>query len=82
MGAPPVHRDEFDQSSGFDELNDWTPESNADDALRPGSRVFHPSFGEGLVIQVDGDDRDSKATVRFATGLEKRIISRFLTRSG
>jgi len=82
MSSPPVKRDEFDQSSGFDEFEDWTPESAEQSAMRPGSRVFHPSFGEGVVVQIDGDDRDAKATVRFATGLEKRIISRFLTRAG
>jgi hypothetical protein len=82
MSSPPVKRDEFDQSSGFDEFEDWTPESAEQSVMRPGSRVFHPSFGEGVVLQIDGDDRDAKATVRFATGLEKRIISRFLTRAG
>ena len=80
MAAPPVQRDAFDQSSGFDDLDDWTPEGAAEGLLREGSRVFHPSFGEGRVVQIDGDERDAKATVRFATGMEKRIISRFLTR--
>tara|TARA_B100000405_G_scaffold136673_1_gene95502 strand:- start:176 stop:424 length:249 start_codon:yes stop_codon:yes gene_type:complete len=82
MSAPPVVRDEFDQSSGFDDLDDWSPDSAAESALRAGSRVFHPSFGEGVVLQIDGSDLDAKATVRFATGLQKRIISRFLTRAG
>ena len=30
-------------------------------------------------FEVEGDDRDAKAKVRFATGVEKRIFSRFLT---
>ena len=80
MAAPAVQRDDFDQSSGFDDLDDWTPEGASAGVLRPGSRVFHPSFGEGMIVQIDGDERDAKATVRFSTGLEKRIISRFLTR--
>jgi DNA helicase-2/ATP-dependent DNA helicase PcrA len=80
MGSPGSKGDEFDQSSGFDDLDTWTPEGDVGEGLRPGGRVFHPSFGEGVIVQIDGDDRDAKARVRFASGLEKRIITRFLTR--
>ena len=79
MGSPRVRRDEFDQSSGIDDLDAWSSEAGGRDRLGPGSPVFHPSFGEGVVLEVEGDDRDAKAKVRFATGVEKRIISRFLT---
>jgi DNA helicase II / ATP-dependent DNA helicase PcrA len=42
-----------------------------------GTRVAHPSWGEGVVLACDGQGKDAKATVRFATG-EKRILVRFL----
>lgn len=80
MGSPRPKGDEFDQSSGFDDLDTWTSKGDVSEGLRPGGHVFHPSFGEGVILQIDGDDRDAKARVRFAGGLEKRIISRFLTR--
>lgn len=32
----------------------------------PGQRVFHPKFGEGVVLAVQGQGADAKAQVRFA----------------
>jgi DNA helicase-2/ATP-dependent DNA helicase PcrA len=43
-----------------------------------GSRVRHPSFGEGLVLGTDGSGRDAKVAVAFFSVGEKRVLARFL----
>jgi DNA helicase-2/ATP-dependent DNA helicase PcrA len=43
-----------------------------------GSRVRHPSFGEGLVLSADGSGRDAKVAVSFFSVGEKRVLARFL----
>ena len=50
--------------------------------LDEGSTVFHPSFGEGRVLTLDGQGRDAKARVLFDDGGERRILARFLTLVG
>ena len=41
-----------------------------------------PTFGEGVVVACDAGGRDAKATVRFYTVGEKRVLARFLARAG
>lgn len=45
--------------------------------LGPGSQVEHPSFGMGVVLEVDGSP-DPTATVKFSGWSTKRIKVRFL----
>jgi DNA helicase-2/ATP-dependent DNA helicase PcrA len=61
----------YDQTSDFDFKH----------TLR-GVRVRHDQFGEGVVVQCDGDGPNAKLTVRFGepVGL-KRVVARFLSRA-
>ena len=47
-----------------------------------GEAVVHDALGEGLVVACDGVGRDAKVTVRFYEAGEKRVLARFLRRSG
>jgi DNA helicase-2/ATP-dependent DNA helicase PcrA len=46
----------------------------ADAGFAPGERVFHPKFGYGLVLGVEGD----KLTVDFDKAGEKRLLASFV----
>ncbi len=60
----------YDQTSDFDSARN----------LR-GVRVRHNQFGEGEIIQCDGDGPNAKLTVRFQTVGLKRVVARFLSRA-
>ncbi|MCD4829253.1 MAG: UvrD-helicase domain-containing protein [Candidatus Cloacimonetes bacterium] len=45
---------------------------------RIGARVRHKSFGEGVVLNVDGDGLDARLTVSFSGGQMKRIVGSFV----
>lgn len=45
--------------------------------IGPGTRVRHPSFGDGVVVDVSGGGLDSVIRVRFDDGVEKRMMVRF-----
>ena len=45
--------------------------------LRPGTRVRHPLFGVGTVVQSDGSGEDLKLTVSFAGVGAKRLVARY-----
>jgi DNA helicase-2/ATP-dependent DNA helicase PcrA len=46
--------------------------------FRRGARVFHNSFGEGTVMESDGDGRDARLTIRFSSAGVKRVVARFV----
>jgi DNA helicase-2/ATP-dependent DNA helicase PcrA len=50
--------------------------------FKPGERVLHATLGEGIVVACDAGGMDAKATVRFFTAGERRVVARFLTRDG
>ncbi|GAO02590.1 ATP-dependent DNA helicase PcrA [Anaeromyxobacter sp. PSR-1] len=50
-------------------------------AFSRGERVAHASLGEGVVLACDGGGPDAKATVRFASVGDKRVLARFLRRA-
>jgi DNA helicase-2/ATP-dependent DNA helicase PcrA len=70
--------------------NDWSEfsqampsyedESQDNETIGPGSRVFHPKFGTGSVLRINGNGENATIEVRFAGGVSKKIIARFLTR--
>ena len=60
-------------------MPDYESFSQDEVRLGPGSRVFHPSFGEGTVAELSGAGSEAILRVRFAAGLEKRILARYLT---
>jgi DNA helicase-2/ATP-dependent DNA helicase PcrA len=47
-----------------------------------GARVVHAQFGSGVVVGQEGHGPDARLTVRFAGGLTKRVLARFLSLVG
>jgi DNA helicase II / ATP-dependent DNA helicase PcrA len=45
--------------------------------LRPGSRVRHPTFGEGTIISIEPLDDDTKLVVRFSSVGQKTLRAKF-----
>ena len=45
--------------------------------LRPGSRVRHPTFGEGTILSVEALDDDTKLVVRFSSVGQKTLRAKF-----
>jgi DNA helicase-2/ATP-dependent DNA helicase PcrA len=44
--------------------------------LRPGTRIVHPKFGEGLVLTVTGAGRETKAEIEFeGVGTKKVVVA-------
>jgi DNA helicase-2/ATP-dependent DNA helicase PcrA len=44
--------------------------------LRPGTRIVHPKFGEGLVLTVNGSGRETKAEIEFeGVGTKKVVVA-------
>jgi DNA helicase-2/ATP-dependent DNA helicase PcrA len=61
---------------------DWENESQDRDEspFKPGRRVFHPSFGEGRVVDLEGQGERAKVTVQFRDGQTRKLIAKVLTR--
>lgn len=55
------------------------PSAQAPVTLAAGTRVRHPSFGEGTVRAVQGEGPEAKVTVEFAKKQKKVLMARFLT---
>ncbi len=50
------------------------PEPTGRRGFRPGQRVRHPKYGEGIVYQREGEGEDAKITVKFiGVGLKKLV---------
>jgi DNA helicase-2/ATP-dependent DNA helicase PcrA len=62
------------------EVPDYEGESQDPGSLRPGARVYHPRFGDGVVTWSSGDGDQDRADVRFAGGEVRRIQLGYLTR--
>jgi DNA helicase-2/ATP-dependent DNA helicase PcrA len=46
-------------------------------AARRGSRVRHPTLGQGVVLEIDGEGDDTKLTVFFEKAGKRRLIARY-----
>jgi len=46
--------------------------------FRIGQRVFHETFGQGEVLNVEGSGKDAKLTISFSKGELKKIIGTFV----
>ncbi len=66
---PPAHGDEPYYPV---EDEDQTPA-----AVRPGTRVRHPQFGIGTIVEVEPSGDDVKLTVRFASVGQKKLYARY-----
>ncbi len=65
------------RTSYVDEFPDYENMSQERSGLGPGTRVAHPSLGEGVVIDVSGSGFDAVLNIRFDDGIEKRIMVRY-----
>jgi DNA helicase-2/ATP-dependent DNA helicase PcrA len=45
--------------------------------FRPGQRVRHPKYGEGIVYQREGDGEDAKITVQFPRFGLKKLVEKY-----
>ena len=53
------------------------PEATGKRGFRPGQRVRHPKYGEGIVFRREGDGDDAKLTVKFSGFGEKKLVEKF-----
>jgi DNA helicase-2/ATP-dependent DNA helicase PcrA len=53
------------------------PAINGATGLRKGQRVMHSKYGEGTVLQREGDGEDAKLTVLFARHGMKKLMEKF-----
>ncbi|HEY1806442.1 MAG TPA: 3'-5' exonuclease, partial [Terracidiphilus sp.] len=53
------------------------PETTGASGLRKGQRVMHAKYGEGTVLQREGDGEDAKLTVLFAHHGMKKLMEKF-----
>jgi DNA helicase-2/ATP-dependent DNA helicase PcrA len=49
------------------------PEPGGKVGFKPGQRVRHPKYGEGMVYQREGEGENAKLTVKFPSGLKKLV---------
>jgi DNA helicase-2/ATP-dependent DNA helicase PcrA len=45
--------------------------------FKPGQRVRHPKYGEGIVYQREGNGEDAKITVKFQTFGVKKLVEKY-----
>lgn len=71
--------DEDSEGRYIDRSYDQSAEWIASQDVR-GAKVLHSQFGEGEILQCDGQGPNAKVTVRFRTVGLKRVVARFLSR--
>lgn len=45
--------------------------------VQKGTRVSHPTLGEGVILEVDGSGSDAKLTIYFDSAGKRRLIARY-----
>jgi DNA helicase-2/ATP-dependent DNA helicase PcrA len=53
------------------------PKSSSRTSFRPGQRVKHPKFGEGVVYQREGEGENAKITVQFPRFGLKKLVEKY-----
>ncbi len=56
---------------------DQPAEAQGRTGFRPGQRVRHPKYGEGMVYQREGDGEDAKITVQFPKFGLKKLVEKY-----
>ena len=41
-------------------------------------KVYHPSYGPGVVLSVEGKGAEARVLVRFAGAIRKKIVAKYL----
>jgi DNA helicase-2/ATP-dependent DNA helicase PcrA len=78
--APVPHKPAaFERSKNLKPLHENTggTAANIVNQLEPGSRVIHDRFGMGVVVGIEGDEADQKATIAFENAGEKKLLLKF-----
>jgi DNA helicase II / ATP-dependent DNA helicase PcrA len=77
-------RDELDQRADWGESGYRIEERTSTDVeFAPGSRVFHATFGEGLVVSADGSGKQRRLTIDFPKPVGRKVIvARFVEPRG
>ena len=70
---------EFFASRGkkFSLSKEAPPETHGKSGFRPGQRVRHPKYGEGMVYQREGDGENAKLTVQFHKFGLKKLVEKY-----
>ncbi|HET9180716.1 MAG TPA: UvrD-helicase domain-containing protein [Candidatus Angelobacter sp.] len=70
---------EFFASRGkkFTRPQNSSEEPKSKTSFRPGQRVKHPKFGEGVVYQREGEGENAKVTVQFPRFGLKKLVERY-----
>ena len=53
------------------------PASTGRTGFKPGQRVIHPKYGEGMVYKREGDGEDAKITVQFPRFGLKKLVEKY-----
>jgi DNA helicase-2/ATP-dependent DNA helicase PcrA len=53
------------------------PASTGRTGFKPGQRVIHPKYGEGMVYKREGDGEDAKITVQFPRYGLKKLVEKY-----
>ncbi|MEN8160607.1 MAG: 3'-5' exonuclease, partial [Myxococcota bacterium] len=79
LGAPSYERSAFDGPSYDYSYDQRAPAAagDGDGAVRHGTRVRHPIFGAGTVLEVSGTGRDQALRIRFDRAGVKKIVVRY-----
>ena len=75
--AAPVSRSRPRRRRPRDVFPDYESYSQEERGLSPGTRVMHPRWGEGVVLDVSGIAGDAVALIRFADEIEKRVMVKY-----
>ena len=59
------------------ERSEGAPEPAGKRGFRPGQKVRHPKYGEGVVYRREGEGEDAKITVKFPRFGEKKLVEKF-----
>ncbi len=62
------------ESDVFPDYENFSQESHG---LEPGARIAHPSWGEGVVLDITGSGFDAIVRIRFDDDVEKRVMVRY-----
>lgn len=77
MIRPPARRIITTRSAAPSPAEDESFEPDNPDKLQSGMKVKHPRFGQGRILQIEGEGNNRKATVFFAESGQKQLLLRF-----
>ena len=58
-------------------IDDYDTDVDASDRLKLGQRVFHQKFGEGVVLNYEGQGRHARVQVNFENAGSKWLVMEY-----